>query len=189
MRRDYLDSVKFSGWSKHMTHGWSLFKKWHFLPSSPTLMMSACASDGLHFTRSFVPSISLVAILLTNDRSEDAWPDQSVLYSRWCLEWKLVLRGHTGSTSSDHSHTVRWSNLDRLDPKMGVFLQSTEATRCGHVLKWKLTPENPPADTTFMAAMAMVLPWKITDDFQCFFVKIRNFDPHFKYMYLARKWV
>jgi hypothetical protein len=31
--------------------------------------------------------------------------------------------------------TVRWSNFDRLDPKMGVFLQSTEATPCGHVLK------------------------------------------------------
>jgi hypothetical protein len=55
-------------------------------------------------------------------------------------------------------HTVRWSNFDRLDPKMGVFLQSTEATPCGHVLKWKLTPENLPADTMFMAAIAMVLP-------------------------------
>ncbi len=44
---------------------------------------------------------------------------------------------------------------------MGVFLQSTEA-----ILKWKLTPENPPADTMFMAAMAMVLPWKIAEDFQ-----------------------
>jgi protein SCO1/2 len=31
--------------------------------------------------------------------------------------------------------TVRWSNFDRLDPKMGVFLQSTEATPCGHPLK------------------------------------------------------
>ncbi len=30
--------------------------------------------------------------------------------------------------------TVRWSNFDRLDPKMGVFLQSTEATPCGHLL-------------------------------------------------------
>ncbi len=30
--------------------------------------------------------------------------------------------------------TVRWSNFDRLDPKMEVFLQSTEATPCGHVL-------------------------------------------------------
>ncbi len=28
--------------------------------------------------------------------------------------------------------------------KMGVFLQSTEATPFGHLLKWKLTPENPP---------------------------------------------
>jgi hypothetical protein len=54
--------------------------------------------------------------------------------------------------------TVRWSNFDRLDPKTGVFLQSTEATPCGHLLKRKLTPENPPVDTMFMAVMAMVLP-------------------------------
>ncbi len=54
-----------------------------------------------------------------------------------------------------YGSTVRWSNFDRLDPKMGVFLQSTEATPCGHLLKGKLTPENPPADTIFMA---MVLP-------------------------------
>jgi hypothetical protein len=40
----------------------------------------------------------------------------------------------------------------------------------------------------FMAAMAMVLPRKIAEDFQRF-VKIRNFDPHFKNLYLARKWV
>jgi hypothetical protein len=26
---------------------------------------------------------------------------------------------------------------------MGVFLQSTEATRCGHILKWKLIPKTP----------------------------------------------
>jgi hypothetical protein len=31
--------------------------------------------------------------------------------------------------------TVRWSNFDLRDPKMGVFLQSTEATPCGHLLK------------------------------------------------------
>ncbi len=51
---------------------------------------------------------------------------------------------------------------------MGVFLQSTEATPCGHVLQWKLTPKNPRADTRFMAAMAIVLPWKIAEDFQSF---------------------
>jgi hypothetical protein len=54
-------------------------------------------------------------------------------------------------------HTIRWSNFDRWDPKIGVFLQSTEATPCGHPLKGKLTPENPPVDTMFMVAMAMVL--------------------------------
>jgi hypothetical protein len=31
--------------------------------------------------------------------------------------------------------TVRWFNFVRRDPKMGVFLQSTEATPCGHFLK------------------------------------------------------
>ncbi len=40
-------------------------------------------------------------------------------------------------------HTLRWSNFDPRDPKMGVFLQSTEATPCGHLLKWKLTPCKP----------------------------------------------
>jgi hypothetical protein len=64
--------------------------------------------------------------------------------------------------------TVRWSNFDRRDPKMWVFLQSTEATTCGHLLKWKLTPKTPPADTMFMAAMAMVLPWRIVEDFQSY---------------------
>ncbi len=65
-------------------------------------------------------------------------------------------------------NTVKWSNFDRWDPKMGVFLQSTEATPCGHLQKWKLTPKNSPADTTFMAAMAMALPWKLVEDFQSF---------------------
>jgi hypothetical protein len=49
---------------------------------------------------------------------------------------------------------------------MGVFLQSAEANPCGHHLKWKITPINPPADTMFMDAMSMVLPWKIVEDFQ-----------------------
>jgi hypothetical protein len=39
-----------------------------------------------------------------------------------------------------------------------------------------------------MAPMAMVPPLKIVEDFQSF-VKIRNIDPHFKNLYLARKWV
>ncbi len=68
----------------------------------------------------------------------------------------------------DTEVTVRWSNFDPRDPKMGLFLQSTEATSCGHHLKWKLTPENPLADTMFMAAMAMVLPWKIVENFKSF---------------------
>jgi hypothetical protein len=36
---------------------------------------------------------------------------------------------------SKQKRTVRWSNFDRRDPKMGVFLQRTEATPCGHILK------------------------------------------------------
>jgi hypothetical protein len=31
--------------------------------------------------------------------------------------------------------TVRWSNFDRRNPRMGVLLPSTEATPCGHDLK------------------------------------------------------
>jgi hypothetical protein len=51
---------------------------------------------------------------------------------------------------------------------MGVFLQNSEAIPYGHLFKWKLTPENPTGDTIFMAAMAMVLPWRIVEDFQSF---------------------
>jgi hypothetical protein len=59
---------------------------------------------------------------------------------------------------------------------MGVFLQSTEATPYGHLHNWKLTPENPPADTMYMAGMVMVLLWKIVEDFQSFVKKkIQNF--------------
>ncbi len=39
--------------------------------------------------------------------------------------------------------------LNTWDPKMGVFLKSTEATPCGHLLTWKLIPKNPLADTKF----------------------------------------
>ncbi len=67
--------------------------------------------------------------------------------------------------------TVRWSNFDRRDPKMEVFLQSTEATPWGYLLTWMLTPRKPPVDTMFMAAMAMVLPWKFVEDLQSF---VRN---------------
>jgi hypothetical protein len=65
-------------------------------------------------------------------------------------------------------HTVRWSNFQRRDPKVGIFLKSTEATPWGYISKWKLTPENPPVDTMSMAAIAMVLLWKIAEDFQSF---------------------
>jgi hypothetical protein len=57
----------------------------------------------------------------------------------------------------------------------------------------------PPADTMFMVAMAMVLEDLIYFYLDLIFTlrfskfcekrKIRNFDPHFKNWYLARKWV
>jgi hypothetical protein len=72
--------------------------------------------------------------------------------------------------------------------KWGFSCKVQRRPPCGHLLKWKLTPENPPVNTMFMTVMAMVLPWKIVEDFQSF-VKIRNFDPHFKNLNLARKWV
>jgi hypothetical protein len=81
------------------------------------------------------------------------------------------------------------SNFERWDQKTGVFLQSTEATPCGHLLKSKLTPENPTAETMFMAAIAMVLPWKIVEDYQSFVKNIQNFNPYFEILYLVRKWV
>ncbi len=88
-----------------------------------------------------------------------------------------------------HMHcTVRWSNFDRRDPKIEIFLQSTKATPGGHLLRWKLTPENPPMYTMCMAAMAIVLPRTIVEDFQSFF-PVQNFGPHFKNLYHARKWV
>jgi hypothetical protein len=37
--------------------------------------------------------------------------------------------------ASEGQGTLRWSNFDRRNPKMGVFLQSTEETHCGHHLK------------------------------------------------------
>jgi hypothetical protein len=51
--------------------------------------------------------------------------------------------------------------------------------------------QKPPADTMFMAAMAMVLPLKIVEDFQRFVKKkYESFTlAHFKNLYLARTWV
>jgi hypothetical protein len=69
---------------------------------------------------------------------------------RW-LKIKLTSPPHCWAvgTMCPRRHTVRdmrtvmWSNVDRRDQKMGVFLQSTEATPCCGHLKWKLTSENP----------------------------------------------
>ncbi len=89
--------------------------------------------------------------------------------------------------------TVRLSNFDLWHPKMGVFLQGTEATPCGHPLKWKHTPEN---SQQRPACSWPPWPWfsreKSLKVFKVLYKKIinkRNFDPHFKNVYLARKWV
>ncbi len=61
----------------------------------------------------------------------------------WMLmkSWSTALRNSRAfalkSFGNEYEDTVRWSNFDRRDPKMGVFLQSTEATSCGHLLKRK----------------------------------------------------
>ncbi len=96
-----------------------------------------------------------------------AWKPIGVWYCRATFgRWK--------TTIITYNSTVRWSNFDRRDPKMRVFLLSTEATPCGHHLKWKLTPQNPPADTMFMDVMAMVLPGKIVEDFHSFVEKYKT---------------
>ncbi len=55
---------------------------------------------------------------------------------------KVLLRSWKVDVSNRALHscyftfiTVRWSNFDPRDPKMGVFFQSTEATPCGLLLK------------------------------------------------------
>ncbi len=52
--------------------------------------------------------------------------------------------------------------------KWGLSYKVQRRPHSGHHLKWKLTPENPPADTMLMAAMAMILPWKTVEDFRSF---------------------
>jgi hypothetical protein len=73
---------------------------------------------------------------------------------------------HPWLSDIEHSDPVRWPQFDHQDPKMGVFLKSKQASPCGHSLEWKLTPKTPSADTMFLAAMAMVHPWKIVEDLQ-----------------------
>ncbi len=47
----------------------------------------------------------------------------------------------------------------------------------------------PLSETMFMAAMAVVLPWKIVEDFQSFVKNTKLWPPFFLNLYLARKWV
>jgi hypothetical protein len=55
--------------------------------------------------------------------------------------------------------TVRWSNFDHhAGPKTGGFLAKYRGDPLRKSSKMKAYPSKPPADTMFMAAMAMVLP-------------------------------
>ncbi len=65
---------------------------------------------------------------------------------------------------------------------MGVFLLSTETTPLRTCSKMKAYPRTPPppVDTMFMAAMAMVLPWKIAEDFQSFVKKTKLWPSLYK---------
>jgi hypothetical protein len=68
-------------------------------------------------------------------------PQAQVLNGRDHVVGYVLAERRTGDTVAKLGHvlfdenTVRWSNFDRWDPKMEVFLKSTEATPCEHLLK------------------------------------------------------
>jgi hypothetical protein len=70
------------------------------------------------------------AQLVTGSESRDAYNKAVSL-----LQAKLECLSSSDSDDASMVCTVRWSNLDRWDPKMGVFLRSAEATPCGHLFK------------------------------------------------------
>jgi hypothetical protein len=84
--------------------------------------------------------------------------------------------------------TAWWSNFVHRGPKMGVSCK-IQRQPPAYIFVSESLPQKPPADTMFMAAMTMALLWKIVEGFQSFVKKIRNFDPHFKNLYLATTWV
>ncbi len=96
------------------------------------IFVSLCAKRALHLTRKYFFWPSFQAPILH-------------LFTAWTIDVKTEETSARLEATLVPLNTVRWSNFDRQDPKMRVFLQSTEATPCGHLLKWKLTPENPPA--------------------------------------------
>jgi hypothetical protein len=53
----------------------------------------------------------------------------------------------------------------------------------------KAYPRKSPADTMFMAAWPWFSREKLLKIFKVSLKRIQNFDPHFKNLYLARKWV
>jgi hypothetical protein len=79
--------------------------------------------------------------------------------------------------------TPRWSNFDRQNPKMGVFLQSTEATLADMVLNQSLPPKIPLRTPCSWPPW----PWFSGGRFSKFCRKKKNFDHHFKNLHLARK--
>ncbi len=70
-----------------------------------------------------------------------------VFWTLWLMVFSMSLQTssiwfmHLDVCNESKYSTVRWSNFDRRDRKMGAFLLSTEATPCGHLLKWKLPPK------------------------------------------------
>ncbi len=104
-------------------------------------------------TRSSGPSVQSCKILLESSAQywKGVWarprpglsPTPSNSYLDDNRKSHQLARDPNPKTARNALRTVRWSNFDHLDPKMGVFLQSTVATPCGHVFIWKLTPENP----------------------------------------------
>ncbi len=62
-------------------------------------------------------------------------PAAVVLFVQFLGRWPRILFHRLNSCLLRLKCAVRWSNFDLRDPKMGVFLQSTEATPCGHLLE------------------------------------------------------
>ncbi len=96
------------------------------------------------------------------------------VFSQWRIDSSCASRiSWRGLGSSASSCVRRWVGEPGTTSELpvrgtqNVSLQSTEATDPLRTSSWMKAypPPNPPANTMFMAAMAMVLPWKIVEDF------------------------
>ncbi len=85
----------------------------------------------------------------------------------------VQLRSFSGMTRGD------WFNVPSAGLALIAGTQNWGFSYCkvqrrppaDNFLNESLPPKTPPADTMFMAAMAMVLPWKIVEDFKSFVKK------------------